>query len=419
MPEAPKQAPIPEPAPPPEIPFPAPPDPAPQTEPAPEAAPAPLPKDKGGEPTPEQSQSSTAGLSAGAKPGEDPAPEQGQSPPRRKKAPVPRSQAPKRKRRRRPSPVPVSMWLLPRFRLPFSTPGEFLRWFLTGINLWAVAAVLLCIFGGYRLVGALSQPRLPGAEQALAGGEATAGLSYQVERTGEGEVTVTGLWDPEAGQDPPSPELAAALCAALSPEEIYGHSSHLYRSIASRFFEGEDFDLIIVLREKDPEKPEEGWKPPEPVFSITRRAGAEDWPQPDCTPDFAQAWRDCYDGYWLFGQGRKEDLGPPQSDPIIEEGDLPPESPPENSEEEAPPLPDLDGESGASEDPGESQPLEGDEPGEPETSEGLDPSSADGSSSSREEPPEETEPPKGLERFFQWVLDQAKKRRADSFGVSS
>ncbi len=197
MPEAPKQAPIPEPAPPPEIPFPAPPDPAPQTEPAPEAASAPLPKDKGGEPTPEQSQSSTAGLSAGAKPGEDPAPEQGQSPPRRKKAPVPRSQAPKRKRRRRPSPVPVSMWLLPRFRLPFSTPGEFLRWFLTGINLWAVAAVLLCIFGGYRLVGALSQPRLPGAEQALAGGEATAGLSYQVERTGEGEVTVTGLWDPD------------------------------------------------------------------------------------------------------------------------------------------------------------------------------------------------------------------------------
>ena len=98
------------------------------------------------------------------------------------------------------------------------------------------------------------------------------------------------------------------------------------------------------------------------------------------------------------------------------EGDLPPESPPENSEEEAPPLPDLGGESGAPEDPGESQPLEGDEPGEPE---GPDPSSADGSSSSREEPPEETEPPKGLERFFQWVLDQAKKRRADSFGVSS
>ena len=155
-------------------------------------------------------------------------------------------------------------------------------------------------------------------------------------------------------------------------------------------------------------------------FSITRRAGAEDWPQPDCTPDFAQEWRDCYDGYWLFGQGRKEDLGPPQSDPIIEEGDLPPESPPESSEEEAPPLPDLDGESGAPEDPGESQPLEPEDPTEdPGEPEGPNPSSAEGSSSSREEPPEETEPPKGLERFFQWVLDQAKKRRADSFGVSS
>lgn len=342
----------------------------------------------------------------------------GEKPARRAPGNRPGQSPAKTRRRRRPSPVPVSMWLLPRFRLPFATPLEFARWFFTGINLWAVAAVVLCVFGGCRLVEALNQPRLPGAEQALAGGEATAGLSYRVERTGEGEVTVTGQWDPEAGEEPPGPELAAALCAALSPEEIYGHSDHLYRSIASRFFDGEDFDLAVVLREKEPDKPEEGWEPPEPVFSITRGAGEADWPQPDCDPAFARAWRDCYDGYWLFGQGRKEDLGPPQSDPIIEEGDLPSEPPPDSSEEEAPPLPDLDGEGEEPQEPGEDPPPDPDgtdQPEDPDEPEESDASSDGGSSSSREEPQEETEPPEGLERFFQWVLDKAKEYRRRSF----
>ena len=403
MPEAPNQA-APAPEPRPGIPFPA----RPETGPGEGTASAPENKAARPAPTETDSPAPKAAPARRKRTGRAKAPSSGGDP---KGRPAPR-------RKRRPSPVPVSMWLLPRFRLPFSTPVEFARWFFTGVNLWAVAAVLLCALGGYRLVEALGRPRLPGAEQALAGGEATAGLSYRVERTGEAEVTVTGLWDPEAGEDPPGPELAAALCAALSPEEIYGHSDHLYRSIASRFFEGEDFDLTIVLREKEPEKPEEGWEPPEPVFSVTRPAGAEDWPRPDCSDAFARAWRDRYDQYWLFGQGRKEDLGPPQSDPIIEEGDLPSEPPPDSSEEEAPPLPDLDGESGGSEDPGEDPPPEPDDPDRPDDPEDPkepDASSDGGGSSSRGEPPEETEPPRGLERFFRWALEKAKEYRARGF----
>ncbi|MCI8653270.1 MAG: hypothetical protein HFF11_06230 [Angelakisella sp.] len=324
----------------------------------------------------------------------------------------------KKKRRRRPSPIPVSMWLLPRYRLPFSTPQEFLRWFLTGINLWAVAAVLLCAFGGYRLVEILNQPRLPGVEQALTGGQATAGLSYTVARTGEKEATVTGVWDPETGGEPPGPDLAAALCAALSPEEIYGHSDHLYQTIARRFFQGEDFDLTIVLREKEPEKPEEGWEAPKPVFSLTRQAGAEDWPRPECTPAFEEAWREAYSGYWIFGQGRKEEMGPPQSDPIFEVGDQPPEEPSsDREEEEAPPLPDLGGEEPdqAEPSPGEENSAGPREEQEPQTEDPPEPPSHGGSSSDPEAP---EEPAWGLDRFFQWVLEQAKKYRTEKWQES-
>lgn len=420
MPEAPNQA-APAPEPQPEVPFPARPETDPGEKTAPEAVPdaAPAPTTKGESPAVEGADPAAGGI---APPAPKAAPARQKRTGRTKSTPsgqAPGGSTAQRRKRRRPSPVPVSMWLLPRFRLPFSTPGEFVRWFFTGVNLWAVAAVLLCAFGGYRLVASLSQPRLPGAEQALAGGEATAGLSYRVERTGEREVTVTGLWDPEAGEDPPGPELAAALCAALSPEEIYGHSDHLYRSVAGRFFQGEDFDLTILLREKEPKKPEEGWEPPEPLFSVTRPAGAEDWPQPDCDAAFARAWRDRYDQYWLFGQGRKEELGPPQSDPVIEEGDLPSEPPPDSSEEEAPPLPDLDG---AEDGPGEDPPGEPDSsepPDDPESPEEPDASSDGGSSSSREEPPEESEPPRGLERFFRWVLEKAKEYRAKGFEEES
>lgn len=260
----------------------------------------------------------------------------------------PKKKPPIRRKRRRPSPVPVSMWLLPRLRLPFASPAEFLRWFLTGINFWAVGAVLLCAFLGWNLLERFAQPRQLGVEQALAGAKDTAGLTYLVEQTGESEVTVTGRWDEEKEQQQPSPRLAAALCAALSPEEIYGHSNHLYRSIASRFFEGEDFDLTISLRRAMTKEDQEE---PEPIFTITRRAGMEDWPQPDCSSSFAREWRAAYSEYWLFGQGRKEEMGPPQSDPIFEEGDRPPESQGEEEDgEEAPPLPDLEGDGSGPED---------------------------------------------------------------------
>lgn len=257
-----------------------------------------------------------------------------------------------KRRRKKPSPVPVSMWLLPRLRLPFSSTLGFLRWFAAGINFWAVGAVVLCALAGWALVDRLSQPRQLGVEQALSGGEETRGLVYTVVRTGEASVTVTGTWDEEKDQEQPDPALAAALCAALSPEEIYGHSDHLYQAIADSFFEGGDFDLTICLRRAMAKEDEEE---PEPIFSITLPAGSKDWPQPDCAAAFGAKWREAYNQYWLFGQGRKEDLGPPQSDPIIEEGDLPPE-PSESAEEEAPPLPDLDGIDG----PGDGEDDEGD-----------------------------------------------------------
>jgi hypothetical protein len=269
--------------------------------------------------------------------------------------------SPKPARRVKPSPVPASMWLFPSFRLPFSTPGEFVRWFLTGINFWAVAAVAVCALGGWLLLGWLDQPVYREAEAALAGAQATAGLSYTVERTGEAEVTVTGSWNTGEGQEAPSPELAAALCAALSPQEIYGHSSHLYWSVARRFFDGDPYDLTVVLVEGTPlEKDQEPW---EPVFTVTLPAGEDQWPEPDCPdPDFAAEFQEAYSQYWLFGQGRKEEMGPPQSDPIIEEGDRPPES--QDEEEEAPPLPDLGEEDpGTGEDPdGDSEEESTDEP---------------------------------------------------------
>jgi len=240
------------------------------------------------------------------------------------------------------------MWLLPRLRLPFSTPAGFLRWFVTGINFWAVGAVVLCAFAGWFLLERFGQPRQLGVEQALAGGEGTQGLTYTVERTGEEEATVTGTWDGETDPEP-DPELAAALCAALSPEAIYGHSDHLYRAIASRFFEGEDFTLTILLRRTATKEEQKEDTEPEPLFSVTRPAGADDWTQPDCAAAFARDWRESYDQYWLFGQGRKEEMGPPQSDPIFEEGDLPPEPGGEQDGEEAPPLPDLDGGSSGAE----------------------------------------------------------------------
>ena len=62
-------------------------------------------------------------------------------------------------------------------------------------------------------------------------------------------------------------------------------------------------------------------------------------------------------------------MGPPQSDPIIEEGDRPPE---ESSEEEAPPLPDLgeEGEPGGEDDGASDEPggEASSEPGEEEPS---------------------------------------------------
>lgn len=385
--------------------------------PAPEVQPAPVaPAETPAAPAPQPSVQEAAPSPAEPPPKKPPSlgkkqPSRGRPAAPRKKSSAPKSNSPvRKKRRKRPSPIPVSMWLIPRFRLPFSTPAEFLRWFLTGINLWAVAAVLLCALGGYRLVGALSQPRLPGVEQALSGGDATAGLHYTVEQTGEREATVTGTWNPET-ESPPTPELAAALCAALSPEEIYGHSSHLYQSIAGRFFEGEPFDLVILLKEEEPAKPEEGWTPPEPLFSVTRKAGEERWPQPGCDAAFARRWQEAYSGYWVFGQGRKEDLGPPQSDPIIEEGDRPPEE--SGSEEsEAPPLPDLEGAEGSPESsPEESESSESVPPDE-------EPPESSGEESSPEPPPEDEEPRGGLDKFFQWVLEQAKKYREKGFASS-
>lgn len=311
------------------------------------------------------------------------------APPRRPRPPARKAQ--KKKTRRRPSPVPVSMWLLPSLRLPFSGPREFLRWFLTGINLWAVGAVALCALGGYFLLGWLERPRMTGVEQALSGGEGTRGLAYRVERTGDNEAAVTGTWDPEKGEDPPGPELAAALCAALSPDAIYGHSDHLYRSIASRFFEGEDFTLTILLREAAKGKED----PPEPLFSVTREPGDEGWPQPRCAAAFLREWEEAYSGYWVFGQGRKEEMGPPQSDPILEEGDLPPEEESGSQEEEAPPLPDLEGEPGGEEGNSSGGPEE--EPGQPPEEPSPEP-----------EPPASSRPPADPPGgFFGWILEKA------------
>lgn len=282
------------------------------------------------------------------------------------------------------------MWLLPRPRLPFSSPMGFLRWFATGINLWAVGAVVVCVFAGWALVERFSQPRQLEVEQALSGGEGTRGLTYTVERTGEKEATVTGTWDTEKDQRQPGPELAAALCAALSPEEIYGHSDHLYRAIASRFFEGEDFDLVIRLRRTETRDEEK----PEPIFTVVRPAGSEDWSQPDCAAAFEKQWRDHYSQYWLFGQGRKEEMGPPQSDPIIEVGDLPPE-PSEPEEEEAPPLPDLDGIDGPDGDENGGEGEDGEDGEDPDSHppEGSSSSSSDGGSSSDGEDTDHEETP--------------------------
>ena len=300
-----------------------------------------------------------------------------------------------KKRRRRTSPVPVSMWLLPPFRLPFSNPREFLLWFLAGVNLWAIGAVLFCALGGYFLLGWLGQPRMTGVEQALAGGEGTRGLSYRVEQVGDGEAAVTGIWDPEKEESPPGPELAAALCAALSPDPIYGHSQHLYRSIANRFFEGKDFTLTILLQEAAKEKEE----PLEPLFSVTRGPGDQEWPQPQCDAAFLREWKEAYGRYWSFGQGRKEEMGPPQSDPILEEGDLPPEESGGQEEEEAPPLPDLEG---------------------TESNEGSSPEEGEESSLPEETPPPEPEPPASSrppaeppDGFFGWILEKAAQYRAE------
>lgn len=301
----------------------------------------------------------------------------------------------RRRKRKRPSPVPVSMWLLPPLRFPFSTPMDFIRWFLTGINFWAVGAVILCVFAGWTLVKRFEQPRQLGVEQALSGGEGTAGLTYTVEQTGEDEVTVTGTWDIEKEQQEPGPELAAALCAALSPEEIYGHSDHLYRAIAGRFFDGEDFTLTIRLRRAATKEEEKLEEEPEPVFSVTREAGSENWPQPDCAAAFAAKWREEYDRYWLFGQGRKEEVGPPQADPIYEEGDRPPE-PDQGDGEEAPPLPDLDGDltfvdgedSEGDQDGEDGEELSEQQPeGEPSSED--DPAGEDGDGDNEEPPPPE------------------------------
>lgn len=310
-----------------------------------------------------------------------------------------------RRKRARPSPVPVSMWLLPRLRIPFGTPLEFLRWFLTGINFWAVGAVVLCAVAGWGLLERFGQPRQLGVEQALAGGEGTGGLTYTVERTGVLEATVAGSWDPEKGQEEPGPELAAALCAALSPEEIYGHSDHLYRAIAGRFFEGEDFDLTIRLQRAQGKDEEEE---PEPLFSVTRKAGEEDWPRPDSDAAFAREWRAAYSQYWLFGQGRKEEMGPPQSDPVFEEGDLPPESSSDGEEEDAPPLPDLDGESSGGE-----APEEGGESGEP--GEAPPPDSSSGSSSGGEDGPEGGEPEAEPQGWLERLLAYANRYRGLSW----
>lgn len=314
----------------------------------------------------------------------------------------------KKRRRKKPSPVPVSMWLLPRLRLPFSTPAEFFRWFVTGVNLWAVGAAVLCAFAGWSLVKRFEQPRQLGVEQALAGGEGTAGLAYTVEQTGENAVTVTGIWDEEQEQREPGPELAAALCAALSPEEIYGHSDHLYRAIASRFFQGKDFDLTICLRRAMTKEDEEE---PEPVFSVVRPAGAEDWPEPDCAAAFAKGWREEYETYWLFGQGRKEEMGPPQADPIYEEGDRPPE-PDQGQEEEAPPLPDLDGDlpsfvDGEDDENGEDS--ENPDQQEPES----EPSSEDEPADDSEEP--NTEEPPAPENWLDRLVVYASRYRGLSW----
>lgn len=329
------------------------------------------------------------------------------SPSRRKTA----SSPPKKRRRKRPSPVPVSMWLLPQVRLPFSTLQGFLRWFVTGINFWALGAVAVCAVAGFMLVGKLSQPRQMGVEQALSGGEGTSGLTYTVEQTGEKEVTVTGTWDAEKDQQEPGPELAAALCAALSPEEIYGHSDHLYRAIASRFFAGEDFDLTIrLVRALSKEDEEE----PEPIFSVTRPAGSQDWPQPDCAAAFGKKWRDLYDQYWLFGQGRKEEMGPPQSDPIFEEGDLPDE-PSQSEEDEAPPLPDLDGDDGPDGEENGEDGETGEDNEDPDSQPPKDNSSSDGGSSSDGEDSDGDDEPPPPEGWLDKLLKYAARYRGLSW----
>ena len=98
-------------------------------------------------PAPEQ-QSAPSPKSPETEPPPSPAPERPPKTSHQRPRPQGKRGPKGKKRRRRTSPVPVSMWLLPPFRLPFSNPREFLRWFLTGINLWAIGAVLFCALGG-------------------------------------------------------------------------------------------------------------------------------------------------------------------------------------------------------------------------------------------------------------------------------
>lgn len=97
-------------------------------------------------------------------------------------------------------------------------------------------------------------------------------------------------------------------------------------------------------------------------------------------------------------------MGPPQSDPVFEEGDLPPEEEESGGEdEEAPPLPDLDGE-GEPEQSGSSQP------------EDAPPDSSSGSSSDGEPPPPEDDRPRPeSEGWLEKLLVYARQYRGLSW----
>ena len=108
-----------------------------------------------------------------------------------------------------------------------------------------------------------------------------------------------------------------------------------------------DLAAYAAAGRKAQEAAKEKEEPLEPLFSVTRGPGDQEWPQPQCDATFLRAWEEAYGRYWSFGQGRKEEMGPPQSDPVFEEGDLPPEEEESGGEdEEAPPLPDLNGSGG-------------------------------------------------------------------------